>query len=122
MDNITIVVIALDEPSFTYAQGSYCTSDPNPTPTVTGLGGGTFTVDNGGTINPSTGEIDIAASGTGSFTVTYTTNGPCPNSSTVNIIITNGADATITPAGPYCENDPAVNLDIVCKKLQRLLV
>lgn len=110
MDNITIVVNALDDPSFTYPQGSYCTTDPNPTPTVTGLGGGTFTIDNGGTINPSTGEIDIAASGTGSYTVTYTTNGPCPNSTTFAVTITSGADATITAAGPYCENDPAVTL------------
>ena len=66
-----------------------------------------------GVINASTGLIDLAASGTGSFTVTYTTNGPCPNSATFNINITTGSDATITPAGPFCESDAAVNLSAV---------
>ena len=112
-DNITVDVNATDDPSFSYAQGSYCMSDPNPSPTVTGLGGGTFTIDNGGVINASTGEIDIPGSGAGSYTITYTTNGPCPTSATFAVTLTNAADATITAAGPFCDSDAAVNLTAV---------
>ncbi len=109
-DTETIVVNALDDAIFIFAQGSYCLSDPNPTPTISGLGGGSFSIDNGGIINTSTGEIDLAGSGVGTYTITYTTNGPCPNTATFNVTITTGADATIDPAGPFCENDPAINL------------
>ncbi len=109
-DTETIVVTALDDPSFTYAQTTYCTTDPNPTPNSITTTGGTFSIDNGGTINPTTGEIDIAASGAGSFTITYSTGGTCPATGTLGITITAGADATIDPAGPFCENDPATTL------------
>ncbi|MBD3637356.1 MAG: gliding motility-associated C-terminal domain-containing protein [Crocinitomicaceae bacterium] len=112
-DTETITVNATDDASFSYAQGSYCLTDPNPTPTVTGLPGGTFTIDGTGVINASTGEINIASSGAGSYTVTYQTNGPCPTTATFGITLTNGANATITPAGPFCETDPSVNLTAV---------
>ena len=38
-------------------------------------------------INSSTGEIDVAASTPGTYRITYTTNGDCPNSSTQDITI-----------------------------------
>jgi hypothetical protein len=81
---LTVTVNPLDNAAFTYAAGSFCPSDPDPSPTITGLAGGTFTIDNGGVINASTGVIDLSASGTGSFTVTYTTNGSCPNTATLH--------------------------------------
>ena len=109
-DTEDIVVNATDDPSFNYPAGSYCLLDPNPIPTITGLVGGNFSIDNAGTINAGTGEIDLNASGIGSYTVTYQTNGPCPSSTTFNITIANTSDATITAAGPFCENDAAVNL------------
>jgi PKD repeat protein len=87
VDTMTITVNATDNPAFSYASNSFCLTDANPTPTITGLVGGTFTINNGGVINASTGVINIASSGAGSFTVTYTTNGSCPNSQTFNITI-----------------------------------
>ncbi|MBI3133328.1 MAG: gliding motility-associated C-terminal domain-containing protein [Bacteroidetes bacterium] len=110
---LTITVNPLDNASFSYAAGSYCPTDPDPSPTITGLAGGTFTISGAGVINASTGVIDLSASGTGSFTVTYTTSGSCPNSATFALSITSGADATITPAGPFCSTDAAVNLTAV---------
>jgi len=113
VDTETIVVNALDNAGFSYSSGSFCLSDPNPTPTITGLTGGTFTINNGGVINSSTGNINIASSGVGSYTVTYSTNGSCPNTSTFNIAITSSTDATITQAGPFCQNASTVNLSAV---------
>jgi len=112
-DTEDIVVNATDDPSFSFAQGSFCLTDADPTPTITGLGGGTFSIDNSGVINATTGQIDIAGSGAGSYTITYLTNGPCPTSTTFAVTLTSGADATITAAGPFCETDAAVNLTAV---------
>jgi hypothetical protein len=38
-------------------------------------------------INSTTGEIDVASSTPGTYRITYTTNGDCPNSSTQDITI-----------------------------------
>ncbi len=74
--------------SFTYAQAQYCTSDPNPSPTITGTAGGVFNATNGLPINPLTGVIDLANSIAGTYTISYSTPGPnCPATSTVNITI-----------------------------------
>ena len=112
-DTISIVIDAQDDASFSYSPTTFCTTDPNPTPTITGTSGGTFTIDNSGVINASTGEVNITGSGAGVFNVTYTTNGTCPDTSTVTINITSGADATITAAGPFCENAASVTLSAV---------
>jgi gliding motility-associated-like protein len=112
-DTISIVVDAQDDASFSYSPTTFCTTDPNPTPTITGTSGGTFTIDNSGVINATTGEVNITGSGIGAFNITYTTNGTCPDTSTVTINITSGADATITAAGPFCENAASVTLSAV---------
>ncbi|HRP61086.1 MAG TPA: hypothetical protein PK833_12495, partial [Vicingus sp.] len=113
VDTMTIVVNASSDASFTYPSGSYCLSDPNPTPSITGTVGGTFTINNSGVINASTGVINLSGSGLGSYIVTYTTSGTCPDTNTFNITITNTTDATITQAGPFCQNASAVNLTAV---------
>lgn len=114
IDSIDVVVNTVDNAAFTFAQTDYCPTDPDPTPTITGTTGGTFTIDNGGVINAATGEVDIAASGVGSYTITYTTNGPCPATATFTITIGLSGDATITSnAGPFCEGDAAVTLSSV---------
>ena len=112
-DTQDIIVNAVDDATFTYANASFCLTDPNPTPNSITTAGGTFSIDNGGTINASTGQIDIATSGAGTYVVTYLTGGTCPASSTVTITLTNGSDASITAAGPFCTTDASVNLTAV---------
>jgi hypothetical protein len=109
-DTEDIVVQAMDDPSYSYSSSTYCTSEANPTPTITGLTGGTFSIDNGGTIDAATGEINLVASGSGSYAITYTTTGPCPSTSIVNVTVLQQQDATITGAGPFCENDASLDL------------
>ena len=109
-DTTTIIVNAMDDASFSYSSGAYCFTDADPTPAITGTAGGVFSISNGGTINSSTGTIDITATGAGVFTVTYTTGGSCPDTASFSVTIAAAFDATINPAGPYCENDAAVNL------------
>lgn len=102
-DNLLLTITPMDNASFLFSSGTYCSSGSDPAPTVT-LPGGTFTSGPAGlVINSSSGLIDLDASSPQTYTVTYTTNGSCPNSSNASITITNGFDAEFSYAGPYCE-------------------
>ena len=50
-------------------------SGSDPTPTISGTTGGTFSSTAGLSINASTGEIDLSASTAGTYTVSYLTSG-----------------------------------------------
>jgi hypothetical protein len=59
--------------SFSYPLDSYPTNGVNPTPTITGDAGGTFTATPSGlTLNASTGEITLSTSSVNSYTIRYT--------------------------------------------------
>jgi hypothetical protein len=100
------LVNVLDDATFNYtaAAAAYCVdATTDPTPTITGLAGGTFSSGVGLSINGSTGKIDASASTPGTYTVTYTTAGICSNSSDVNVTINALPVVTfIAPASPYC--------------------
>lgn len=101
---VVVTVNPLDNASFSYGAASYCQNGTDPTPTITGLAGGTFTSAPAGlSINAATGLIDVSASTAGAYTVTYTTNGPCPNSSNVALTIAALDNASFNySAGSYC--------------------
>ena len=93
-----VTINAVDDATFSYSASSYEPTDPDPTPTITGLTGGTFSagsglvfVDSGTNTGSSTGEIDLDASTVGTYSITYTTTGVCPDNQSVNITI-NAAD------------------------------
>lgn len=103
----TTVVIGdtpLDDASFNYASSTICEGSANVTPASVTTPGGTFTSTTGLIFaDASTGEIDIAGSTAGTYVVTYTTAGTCPDESTQTITITNAPDATFTyAAADYC--------------------
>lgn len=101
-----ITILGEDDPSFTYAAGSYCQAGADPTPTITGTAGGTFSAPAGLSINFTTGTIDASASTAGGpYTVTYTTSGSCPNSTTFDIIIILDDPSFSYPAPSYCQGD-----------------
>ena len=99
--------ILLDDASFSYSAASYCVDDADPTPTITGLGGGEFTSSPAGlNINPSTGSIDVSTSTPGAYTVTYTSTGTCPSSSNVSVTINALDDTSFNySAASYCADD-----------------
>jgi len=102
-DVMHLTINALPNANFSYGSGSFCKTGSNPTPTVN-TPGGTFTSSPAGlSINASNGTIDLAASNVGTYTVTYSIGGACPNSSSASITITNGFDAQFSYAGPYCQ-------------------
>jgi len=94
-----VTLNALDNAGFNYSASSYTQADSDPTPTITGLTGGTFSgttglvfVDSGTNTGSSTGEIDLSASTIASYTVTYSTSSSgssvCPNTSTFGLAVT----------------------------------
>ncbi len=87
----TITVNPQDSAAFSYSANTYCANGTDPTPTITGTAGGAFTSTAGLSINASTGEIDLDASTVGTYSITYTTTGVCPDNQSVNITI-NAAD------------------------------
>lgn len=112
IDTTVIIITPLDNASFTYPSATYCISGPAQTPTITGLPGGVFSATPAGlAINATTGIIDLSTSLIGVYNVTYTTNGTCPNSSSITLTITNSNPAaTFSYLGaPFCQNgnDPS---------------
>jgi PKD repeat protein len=73
-----ITVLANEDASFSYANTTYCTTDTDPSATITGTVGGIFTSNPVGlSINANSGLIDVSASIIGLYDVTYTTPGSC---------------------------------------------
>jgi len=62
--------------AFSYSASTFTQADSDPTPTITGTTGGTFSGTSGLVfVSTSTGEIDLSASSIASHVVTYTVNG-----------------------------------------------
>lgn len=79
---------AAENAAFQYAKSGYCQADADPTPTVYGTVGGTFTAPGALSINGTTGQIDVSASTVGGpYTVTYTTPGPCTQTANFSVSI-----------------------------------
>lgn len=71
--------------AFSYSAASFTQADSNPTPTITGTTGGTFSGTSGLVfVSTSTGEIDLSASTIAAHVVTYTVGGV---SSTFNLSV-----------------------------------
>lgn len=105
---VQVEIVADDNPAFAYSSATYCSTGSDPMPIVTGLAGGTFSfgVVSGGpslVLDGTSGAIDLDASDLGTYDVTYTTNGPCPQSLTVQVTVTLAPDASFNYTGPYCE-------------------
>ncbi|MDO6598502.1 T9SS type A sorting domain-containing protein, partial [Tenacibaculum sp. 1_MG-2023] len=103
---VSVTVNALDDASFNYSAAAYCADDTDPMPTITGLTGGSFSSTSGLSINSGTGAIDVSASTPGTYSVTYTTSGTCPNSTSVSVTVNALDDASFNyGAATYDVND-----------------
>ncbi|MBN4062310.1 gliding motility-associated C-terminal domain-containing protein, partial [Bacteroidales bacterium AH-315-I05] len=61
----------------------------------------------------SNGTFDPSGLGAGTYTVTYILGNPCPDTGTYNVVVQQGADATINPAGPFCADAGTTTLTAV---------
>ena len=98
---LNVIINALPTATISYAS-PYCAIGLG-TVTQTGQTGGNYTSTAGLVIDALTGEINLATSTAGTYTVTYNfTNGTCSNSATTTVIINALPTATISYASPYC--------------------
>lgn len=99
--NITGSFTGVQSAAFTYPDNQYCQNEANPSPTITGVAGGTFTSTPAGlSINASTGLINLATSTPGTYTVTYQSPDPiCFGTATFQI--------TVDPLPVVTVNDPS---------------
>ncbi|MFH0895943.1 MAG: gliding motility-associated C-terminal domain-containing protein [Bacteroidota bacterium] len=105
-DTISIVVNAAANATITPA-GPFCIADAATNLTAV-TSGGTWT--GTGITNGTLGTFDPATAGVGTHQIIYTVSGVCGDADTVNIQVVLTANATINPAGPFCSNDPPLNL------------
>lgn len=96
-DTVGIIVHANDNPSFTYTPFTQCLTGADPIPAIV-IPGGTFTGSGSLVIDAGSGLVDLDASGTGNYTITYSTpiTNACPNDTTLNFQITNGSIASFS--------------------------
>lgn len=100
-----ITINPLDNATYTYPSNSICDASPNQTPTTSVTGAFSATPAGLVFVSTTTGEIDVAGSTAGSYSVTYTTSGACPATSNQTIVISGNPDATFTYAQTsYCTN------------------
>lgn len=91
----TVSINAVDDASFSYSSSTVCAGGTDLTPTIT-TAGGTFTTTGALIIDAATGVVDVTDSPEGTYTITYTTAGACPNSSTQSLTITSAPSAAFT--------------------------
>lgn len=98
-----VAVNAIPNPAFNYAQATYCSNLDNPVPTTSGAG--TFSSSPAGLTfaNAATGEINLATSTAGTYTITHTTSGACSSTATNTVTIFQGTDASFSyPTNTIC--------------------
>ncbi|MCT4562273.1 MAG: gliding motility-associated C-terminal domain-containing protein [Crocinitomicaceae bacterium] len=102
-----VTVNPTQNPNFSYSSGTYCVGTADPTPTISGNTGGTFSSSPAGLVfsNPANGTVDLTNSAAGTYRITYSLPAPCPASSSVNLTITNSVAADFDYNDPYCLNE-----------------
>ncbi|MGV6860708.1 MAG: T9SS type A sorting domain-containing protein [Putridiphycobacter sp.] len=109
----SLEALPLDDAGFNYSNNTFCLNATNESPSIN-LMGGTFTnsVISGGNIsvNNSSGLIDFSSSTAGVYTVTYTTVGTCPNTSTETITILDLPNVTAQNT-TVCLNNGPLNME-----------
>jgi gliding motility-associated-like protein len=104
----SITINQAEDSTFSYSNNSYCQTGTT-TPVISGTPNGTFSSSPAGLVlNTATGEIDLASSALGTYSVTYNTPGAtCPRMLTVSVSIISPPTATFSYTGtPYCKNEP----------------
>jgi gliding motility-associated-like protein len=113
----TVTITELPTAGISYS-GPYCNSQGVQSVTLTGTGDyetGSYSSSAGLSIDALTGEIDPSNSVPDTYTVTYTiaAAGGCDEvTAQATVTITSGPTASISYAGPYCDNETAQSVTL----------
>jgi gliding motility-associated-like protein len=105
-DTQDVIVLAVPDGTITPA-GPFC-QDALPQTLTAATAGGTWS--GTGINNAANGSFGSTTLAANNYTVTYTTSGVCPQAFTETIQVIGNLNATITAAGPFCENAAAQTL------------
>lgn len=98
----TIQVLGPDDASFTVSD-TVCVNGIDPTALITGLTGGSFSVNNGASIDPVSGTLDLATTSISTdYLITYSSNGPCPNTASQSLHISAADNASFSFPDTIC--------------------
>jgi gliding motility-associated-like protein len=110
----TVVIDNGPSANISYPGTQFCQSGTNPIPNINGVTGGNFSSFPAGlVVQSSTGEINLAGSTPGNYSVVYSTSGICPASDTITIVITPAINASFSYSDTlFCvtQNDPTAQL------------
>ncbi|MDR3694166.1 PKD-like domain-containing protein [Mucilaginibacter sp.] len=101
---VTVSITRLFDPQFQYSSGSFCSSGPNPTPVINNPNGGVFSAAPAGLVfvSTTTGEINIAGSAPGVYTIFFAGNGSCAGVTTARIVI-GSSSPNFSYKQPFCQ-------------------
>jgi gliding motility-associated-like protein len=102
---VTVTTSPVTFPQFQYPSATVCSTTSTFTPQINEPAGGTFSASPGTlAINSTTGQINVASSPLGKYTITFKSNNSCQTitSTTISIVVTPDATFTYT-GGPYCQ-------------------
>lgn len=102
---VTVTINNIANPQFIYSSGTFCVSSANQTPIINNPAGGTFSATPAGLVfvSTTTGEINIATSIPGTYTISFAGNGPCPITTSTTINISATFNSQFSYSGPFCQ-------------------
>ncbi|MFB9843493.1 Ig-like domain-containing protein [Mucilaginibacter ginsenosidivorans] len=103
--SVTVSMITIPSPQFKYSSGTFCKTGVNPSPTINNPAGGVFSASPAGLVFVSTvtGQINLAASASGTYTISFFGGGTCPTTTTADVTITSSPNAQFS-YGTLCQN------------------
>ena len=106
---VTVPVIAVSTPQFDYSSGTFCNTGANETPVINDQAGGIFSSAPAGLIfvSNSTGVINVSASATGTYIITFTGNESCHITTQSTVSITSSPNGKFSYNGPFCQYSKA---------------
>jgi len=103
---VTVTITPLASPQFQYPSGTFCSAGGNPSPVINNNAGGTFSATPAGLVfvSNTTGQINIAASTPGKYTIRFVANDACSTTSTAPVSIAVTGTSGFSYNGPYCQD------------------
>ncbi len=98
-DVVQVTINPAGNSNFNYSSASYCAGSANQTPTT--FQAGIFSASPAGLnfVNAATGEINMATSIPGTYTISYTTTGLCPSTATQTLTINSLPNSSFSYGG-----------------------
>lgn len=110
-DTVTVVINTPVNASFTYGNSIFCTNDEDIVPEMAGSTGGVFSSSPGLSMESTSGILHPQTSSVGSYSVSFTTSGFCPQASSQTVSIAMPPAISFSGLTSLCQELGSVSLD-----------